>query len=152
VSSLLRLRVITPSGVLLDVRDVAWVRMQLADGGGIGILPGHSPLLAESILGDIVYTYASAGADAGASAQALGEQAQSVGAGIMSIRDNEITVLTVDAAAAEKETPGEFGGGAGQPGPEASRFRRLAKALYAQLGADRGRNSSGQGQTGQEQD
>ncbi len=131
---LLHLRVITPSSVLLDVRGAVRVQMQLADGGGIGILPGHGPLLAETVVGDIVFV------------DEFGEHAQRVGAGIMSIRDNEISVLTVDSTAAAQPSGG-VGMSPGQAGQETARFQRLTKALYFDLGAGRD-----QGQRGQEQD
>jgi F0F1-type ATP synthase epsilon subunit len=117
---MLHLRVVTPSSILLDVRDAAWVRMQLADGGGIGILPGHGPLLAESVFGEIVF------------ADASGEHARNVGAGILSIRDNEITILTIDSATAARAR-GAFYESAGTRS-----FQRLAKALYDGLGVDPG--------------
>jgi hypothetical protein len=45
----LRLIVTTPAETILDVPDVRWVQARLADGGGIGIWPGHAPLLAETV-------------------------------------------------------------------------------------------------------
>jgi len=130
--SQLRLRVMTPSSTVLDVRDVAWVRLRLADGGGIGIWPDHGPLLAESVSGRVVF------------ADDAGEHSREVGSGILSIRDNEVTILTADATAAAK-APRDAG-----EGGDAMRFRRLARALYQGLGIDR--SPSGAGQSGPEQE
>jgi len=51
----LRLTVLTPTETLLDVEGVAWVQSHLADGGGIGIYPGHAPLLAETVTAPLRY-------------------------------------------------------------------------------------------------
>ena len=51
----LRLRVITPVKTVVEAVDVAWVQVALADGGGLGIFPGHAPLLAETVAGGIRY-------------------------------------------------------------------------------------------------
>ena len=47
--------VLTPIKTLLDVEGVAWVQVRLADGGGIGIYPGHAPLLAETVTAPLRY-------------------------------------------------------------------------------------------------
>jgi len=51
----LRLTVLTPAETLLEVEGVKWVRVQLADGGGISIWPGHAPLLAETVAAALHY-------------------------------------------------------------------------------------------------
>lgn len=113
----LHLRVITPSSTLLDVHDVSWVQAQLADGGGIGIWPLHSPLLAESVAGKIVF------------ADQTGEHVQNVGAGILSIRNDEITILTIDSTSKSEVLDLREAAGT-------RRFERLTKVLYDALGAD----------------
>ena len=50
-----RLTVLTPEQTLLDVQRVAWVQVQLADGGPIGVYPGHAPLLAETTAAPLRY-------------------------------------------------------------------------------------------------
>ncbi len=47
--------VLTPIKTLLNVEGVAWVQVRLADGGGIGIYPGHAPLLAETVTAPLRY-------------------------------------------------------------------------------------------------
>jgi len=48
--------VLTPEKTLLEEKMVESMRMPLADGGSIGIRPGHHPLLAETRNGNLVYT------------------------------------------------------------------------------------------------
>ncbi|MBN1921724.1 MAG: hypothetical protein JW892_10795 [Anaerolineae bacterium] len=43
----LRLIVLTPETTLLDVSGVQQVQLRLSDGGGLGVFPGHAPLVAE---------------------------------------------------------------------------------------------------------
>ena len=46
--------VLTPEKLLLEV-EVKSVRVLLADGGSIGILPGHAKLIAATVAGDLDY-------------------------------------------------------------------------------------------------
>jgi len=78
----LRLTVLTPAETLLDVEGVAWVQAHLADGGGIGIYPGHAPLLAETVTALLRY--------AGPS----GEHALDLEAGILQVNGDGVTVFT----------------------------------------------------------
>ncbi|MCB0154427.1 MAG: hypothetical protein KDF65_06475 [Anaerolineae bacterium] len=79
----LRLRVLTPAAALLEVATAAWVQVQLADGGGIGIWPGHAPLLAETVAAPLRY------------ADAQGEHHLEVGAGVLHIEAGSVTILTL---------------------------------------------------------
>ena len=81
----LRLIVLTPAKTLLDVSDVQWVNVQLADGGGIGILPGHAPLLAETVSAPLKY------------ADELGEHSLQVGAGILQIVPGRVIIYTTES-------------------------------------------------------
>ena len=56
VTRALRLSVLTPAGPLVSAEEVAWIQARLADGGSIGIWPGHAPLLAETIDGPLRYS------------------------------------------------------------------------------------------------
>lgn len=82
----MRLTVLTPARTLLDVESVAWVQAQLADGGPIGIYPGHAPLLAETAAAPLCY------------ADRSGERALDLDAGILRIRGEGVTVLTIGVA------------------------------------------------------
>jgi hypothetical protein len=115
VSTPLCLRVLTPAETLLDVPEVAWVQVQLADGGGIGIWPGHGPLLAETRTAPLRY------------ADQAGEHIQELEAGILEISRDGVTIFTSGLA------------GSGGPGPLSDqdegmvRFDRLIQALFAAL-------------------
>jgi F0F1-type ATP synthase epsilon subunit len=105
----LRLTVLGPGGKLLEEERVDWVRVQLVD-GGIGIWPGHAPLLAETISAPLVY------------ARNGEEHRVDVRAGILQIETGGITILTGgDAGTTQDE------------GQQARRFDRLARVLLAQL-------------------
>jgi F0F1-type ATP synthase epsilon subunit len=81
-SDFLRLRVLTPGGVILYEGTLTSVNIPLADNCPIGIRPGHAPLIAETIKGIVHYR---------------GPEKEceiKLHAGILTIRDNEITVLS----------------------------------------------------------
>ena len=52
----LRLSIISPTDPLVINQEVAWLQARLADGGSIGIWPGHAPLLADTVAGPIRYS------------------------------------------------------------------------------------------------
>lgn len=79
---LLRLVVLTPVSTLLDAGDVKWVQLRLADGAGIGIFPGHAPLLAETVAAPLRY------------ADANGEHILNVDAGILRVANAAVTLFT----------------------------------------------------------
>ena len=113
----LRLVVLTPAGVLLDVADVAWVQALLADGGSLGIYPGHAPLLAETRPAALRY------------ATAAGKhQTEELEAGIVQVTGNDVLLFTGRPSVGPVETNGA------SPG-EAQQFDRLAGALLAGLQA-----------------
>jgi F-type H+-transporting ATPase subunit epsilon len=117
MSKPLGLTVLTPAETLLDAQGVAWVQARLADGGGIGIYPGHAPLLAETITAPLRY------------ADASGEHTLEVEAGILQVDGDGVTVLTSGRAhASEVSQPPEV--------LEGERFDRLAQEL---LDSSRGR-------------
>jgi F0F1-type ATP synthase epsilon subunit len=74
--------VLTPAKTLLDVGNVAWVQVHLADGGGIGVYPGHAPLLAETLTAPLRY------------ADPAGEHTLDLEAGILEIGQGSVTVFT----------------------------------------------------------
>ncbi len=49
----MKLVVLTPDGILLEKTEVGRTRLRLADGGEIGIRPGHHPLVAETAAGTL---------------------------------------------------------------------------------------------------
>jgi len=84
----LTLRVLTPAETLLEETEVAWVQVQLADGGGLGIWPGHAPLLAETVSAPLRYASA-----ADIPAERI-EHILNLEAGILQIEPGEVTVFT----------------------------------------------------------
>jgi F0F1-type ATP synthase epsilon subunit len=86
---LLRLQVITIEDVLLEAAGVRWVKAELADGMGIGIWPGHAPLLAETVSAPLRY------------ADSHGEHTVMLTAGILHVDDGRVTVYTTPPALAK---------------------------------------------------
>lgn len=113
MAELLCLRVWTPGETILETEDVRWVQAQLADGGGIGIRPGHAPLLAETVTAPLRY------------ADGEGEHILDLEAGILQIELGSVTVYT----------SGRARGARSQEAPEGAHFDRLARALLAALKA-----------------
>jgi F0F1-type ATP synthase epsilon subunit len=113
----LHLRVQSPAATLLD-SDVYWVDAQLADGGWIGIWPGHGALLAETIDAPMYY------------ADEQGEHELDLQAGILEVSRHETLILTSglidDPRRIERQQQPE----------EPPRLGRLAQALVAALDKD----------------
>ncbi len=107
-SDVLRLIAWTPAETLLDVDGVAWVHVELANGRGITIWPGHAPLLAETVAETVRYR------------DRRGAQRVEFPAGILKVQEDTVTLFLT--------------GGAGEPlsapaAQSARRFERLADTL-----------------------
>ena len=76
------LRILSPEGIILEAGGVLSVNVPLVDGGGIGIRPGHAPLIAETVHGNVHYQTANA------------EYQVDIMPGILSISSNVVTILT----------------------------------------------------------
>jgi F0F1-type ATP synthase epsilon subunit len=110
------LKVLTPERTLLEAEGVTQVRARLADGGPIGIYPGHAPLLAETVAAPLRY------------ADASGEHAIDLNAGILQIKSTDVTIFT-DSAKPEAELES-------LQDPEDDRhFDQLAQELMTTLAA-----------------
>jgi F0F1-type ATP synthase epsilon subunit len=125
---LLHLTVLTPAETLLDVEEVAWAQVRLADGGGIGIYPGHAPLLAETVTAPLRY------------ADRAGEHTLDLEAGILQVDRGGVTVLASGVSQTSEDFD-EFGRAVSQP-PEilaevsaVAHFDRLAQELLAAVQA-----------------
>ncbi len=100
---LLRLVVLTPEETVLDVSGVRWVQAQLVDGGGIGIWPGHAPLLAGTVAAPLCY------------ADKSGEHALPLDGGILRATPGRVTIYTarkLASASEQADTPAVPGSGA----------------------------------------
>ena len=118
VAKSLHLRVWTPDEVILDIEHANWVNLELADGGSIGIRPGHAPLMAETLTAPVYYEDAS------------GEHLLFLEAGIIQVERPGVTVLTNGLANVEDSEE--------RPDEEETRFDRLARALFTMLNAQPG--------------
>lgn len=103
---------------MLDVPDAEWVQVRLADGGGVGVYPGHAPLLAETQTAALRY--------------ASGKQEQQTAtleAGILRVETGQVLLLTGGAIRERNST-------AAGAAVAAQSYDRLAGALLAALQAD----------------
>lgn len=112
----LHLTVLTPARTLLDVESAAWVQAQLADGGPVGIYPGHAPLLAETVAAPLRY------------ADRSGEHALDLGGGILRVNGEGVMVLTRGVETSRVSETLEVS-------EDDWRFDRLARELLSALSA-----------------
>lgn len=79
---LLRVEVHTMAGSPLVLENVSAFNVLLSDGGWLGILPGHTHLIAATVDGEARYT--------------IGEEqfTKYISSGILSIADNVVRILT----------------------------------------------------------
>ncbi len=119
MTKLLRLQVLTPAETLLEAEDVSWVQARLADGCGIGIYPGHAPLLAETVDAPLRY------------ADEAGEHTFDVKAGILQIDDqNGVTVFTSGILSTSSDSSPPL---TVAEDTEERQFQRLAEELIDRL-------------------
>jgi F0F1-type ATP synthase epsilon subunit len=121
VADPLRLRVMTPTETLLDVRDVLHVSVQLADGGSIGLRPGHAPLLAETVAARLTYYIGET------------EHTFEAQAGILFVEGGVITIFTSGSGQFQIDDSGAEG------------FDRLASSLLNTLDTRTKRSSENDG-------
>ena len=114
MGELLRLTVLTPAETVLEVEKVAWIQARLADGGGIGIYPGHAPLTAETVSAPLRY------------ADPSGERAIDLEAGILLVEADGVTIFTSGPAQTAQVS---------RTFSDEARFDRLAQALLATMQA-----------------
>jgi F0F1-type ATP synthase epsilon subunit len=115
VAELLHLIVWTPSETVIDVEQVEWVRVVLADEKPLTIWPGHSRLLAETAVEALRY------------ADREGTHNLDLPSGIVCVQDSAVTLFLAgtleEALRAEEEELGRSG--------------RLALAMLDALGKSR---------------
>ncbi len=108
----LTLKVLSPEGIIFEEKDLHAVNVPLADGCPIGIRPGHAPLIAETEQGTIRYRSADS------------KEEILLHAGILDIRDNIVTLLTVGKV---EETPNS------NSEPTTTEYDRLMQTLIEQI-------------------
>ena len=107
----LSLNIITPAEALLQANGVKSIRVHLADGGSMGILPDHAPLLGATTAGSVRYV------------DDLGVKTCELGSGVLQVSNNLVTIFTSglqDEQLMEAEV-----------NDYASNFARLREALLA---------------------
>jgi len=107
VSEPIRLLVWTPSETIVEADDLQWVHVELSEGQGVTIWPGHAPLLAETAAEALRY------------ADSRGEHAVDLPPGIVHVQGNTVTVFlagTLDEEVSRREEEGR-------------RFDRLASVM-----------------------
>jgi len=90
-NSSLILRIITPEGMLYEIKDLHSVTIPLSSGYPIGIRPGHAPLIAATEGGKIHYRNKTM------------ESELNLYPGVLDIRKDNITVLTPGEVSPEKQ-------------------------------------------------
>ena len=119
-----RLQVLTPAEALLDEEEVGWMQVLLADGGSMGIRPGHAPLLAETAAGALYYGNREDDQD-------RKHGTLDLEAGILRVERDRVTIFTGGLAQT-------FGTEYRLDTTDAERFDRLARALLSTLNAGPG--------------
>ncbi len=122
----MQLLVLAPGATPFQAKNVHWVKMQLADGGGIGIWPGHAPLLAETVAAPLRY------------ADELGEHSFPLDAGILLVEPDGVTVYTARMAAGGETVAALGGTAATQRLPRLIEALRVGQQRAADEGMDRG--------------
>jgi len=121
--AMLRLVVQTPAATLLEVTGVRRVQVQLVDGGGIGIYPGHAPLIAETVTAPLRYEDES------------GEHNVRLYAGILQVAPGLVTIQTTGYADSSTADALRRPVATGQP-PDEERLERLASVVLRSTRAD----------------
>jgi F0F1-type ATP synthase epsilon subunit len=111
----------TPTETLLDVQGVTKISVHLTDSGSIGLLPGHAPLLADTVTAPLIYS--------------IGESENSF--------DAQAGILFVEAGTATIYTSGSGEYEIADPGAE--KFDRLANALLNRIAIRSGDGSENNG-------
>lgn len=112
---LLNLRIFSPDGISIEKTDLTAVNVPLADGGSIGIKPGHAPLIAETVRGAIRFRYES------------GEDSIEVHPGVLEIIDNLVIILTAGKVSSQADFVAK---------PAQMDFTRLMQTLVSELQPD----------------
>lgn len=110
--SLLRLRILTPESVVLDVGEIQAITIPTGEGGTIGIRPGHAPLIAETHRGVVKYRKENESDEI------------ALFAGVLDIRNNVVTILT--AGEDNRQQKGAFY-------ETEKKYERLLQTLISQL-------------------
>ena len=112
---LLTLRILSPDGVSIEQEQLTSISVPLADGGRIGIKPGHAPLIAETARGAIQFR------------SETGETSIEVHPGVLEIKGQAVIILTAGEVSERAEFVAE---------PAQIAFKRLMQTLVSKLEPD----------------
>lgn len=105
---LLSLRILAPDGINFEKDGLTSINVPLADGGWIGIKPGHAPLVAETVRGGIRFRSEEE------------ENSIELHPGVLEIRDNTVIILTAGEVSKEAGFVAE---------PAQNEFKRFMQTL-----------------------
>ena len=117
---LLNLKILSPDGINFEKRDLQEVVVPLADGGSIGIKPGHASLIAETVRGAIRYR------------SELEQDSIEVLPGVLDIRDNTVIILSAGKVSQQTSVVSEA---------ESRNFERLMQTLISKIQSEEESNS-----------
>ncbi len=117
---LLNLKILSPDGINFEKRDLQEVVVPLADGGSIGIKPGHASLIAETVRGAIRYR------------TELEQDSIEVLPGVLDIRDNTVIILSAGKVSQQTSVVSEA---------ESRNFERLMQTLISKIQSEEESNS-----------
>lgn len=109
---LLTLKIFPPDGINFEKKGLKEVVVPLADGGSIGIKPGHATLIAETVRGAIRYR------------SELEQDSIEVLPGILDIRDNAVIILSAGKVSQQTSMVSEA---------EPMNFERLMQTLISKI-------------------
>jgi F0F1-type ATP synthase epsilon subunit len=114
-NSLLSLKVITPEGAIVEMEGLTAINVQLVDDNPIGIRPGHAPLLSSMKQGVIKIK------------STTGPESIGLRAGVLKIRNNQVTILTSGALGDANLEPSQ---------PDQNEFERLMNTLVNEYSSE----------------
>ncbi|HOR18477.1 MAG TPA: hypothetical protein PLE10_01430 [Brevefilum sp.] len=109
---LLTLHILSPDGINFEKGGLQEVVVPLADGGSIGIKPGHATLIAETVRGAIRYR------------TELEQESIEVLPGVLDIRDNTVIILSAGKVSQQTSIVSEAG---------SMNFERLMQTLINKI-------------------
>ena len=111
----INLQILSPDGISIEKTELTAVNVPLADGGWIGIKPGHAPLIAETVRGAIHFH------------SELGEDSIEVHPGVLEIKENMVIILTAGKVSNQSDFVAK---------PAQMDFERLMQTLVSELHPD----------------
>lgn len=115
----LSLKILSPDGAGIEKEELTSISVPLADGGWIGIKPGHAPLIAETVRGAIRFS--------SETDENRDENCIELHPGVLEIRDNTVIILTAGEVSQQADFVAK---------PAQMAFERLMQTLVSELQPD----------------